>query len=155
MIGSRIRIKQLSHRIVVAVLCLSAFIFASAYSSTVTSYLMASKLQPYSKSLEDIASSHPQKLKLLSDKGAHLATNYFLVGHNLLSITFCRTMKKFYYILRLPLLALSKCQAIHYVKTLKLYFPAALRLVNLWIPVILRILRYVNLQKKIFFKKFT
>jgi len=78
-LASGIRIKQLSHRIVVATWCLSAFVFVNAYSSTVTSYLMAPKLQPFSKSFEDIASGHPQKLQILSEKGGNLATNFYLV----------------------------------------------------------------------------
>jgi len=59
--------------------CLSAFVLANAYSSTLFSFLVAPKLQPVTKSFDELASGYPQRLKLLSEKNQFLADTIFLV----------------------------------------------------------------------------
>jgi len=61
--------------------CLSAVVIVNAYSTTITSYLMAPKLEPVSKTFEDLAAGYPQHLKIITEKNQHLATEYFLVNN--------------------------------------------------------------------------
>lgn len=80
--GSWVGYKQLSFRIALASWCLGSFILANTYSSALISYIVAPKLQPVSKSFEDIASGYPQPLKLLTEKNSLLPTYYFLVQYS-------------------------------------------------------------------------
>jgi len=42
---------------------------------------MAPKLQPLSRTFEDLAAGHPQNLKIITEKNQYLATEYFLVEY--------------------------------------------------------------------------
>lgn len=73
-----VRFKQLSFRIVAATLCLSAFVLVNAYSSTLISYLTASKL-PVTKTLEELAAGSPQNLKITTRKNSVVSDVIFAV----------------------------------------------------------------------------
>lgn len=77
--GNWIRFKQLSFKILIATWCLTSFVLVNAYSSTLISYLTASKL-PVTKTVEELAAGQPQNLRLLTDKGSVYADQLFLVG---------------------------------------------------------------------------
>jgi len=78
-IGNVVRFKQLSFRIVAATLCLSAFVLVNAYSSTLISYLTASKL-PVTKTLEELAAGSPQNLKITTRKNSVISDVVFAVN---------------------------------------------------------------------------
>jgi len=56
-------------------------VIANAYSTTITSYLIAPKLQHLSRTIEDLAAGHPQNLKIITEKNQYLATEYFMVEY--------------------------------------------------------------------------
>jgi len=64
---------------VLACWLLSAFVLVNAYASLLISHLMLPKLLPVSKSFEDLASGHPQRLQLMVEKNQFLANGIFLV----------------------------------------------------------------------------
>ena len=76
--GNWVRFKQLSFRIVVASWCLSALVIVNAYSSTLISYLTASKI-PITKSFEELAERSPQDLLVMTEKNLASA-ELFLVN---------------------------------------------------------------------------
>jgi len=65
---------------VLASWCLGALVLANAYSTTLISFLVAPKLQPVTKSFDELAVGYPQKLKILSEKNQFLADSIFLVS---------------------------------------------------------------------------
>lgn len=64
---------HLSFRLVQGAWCLAAFVLVNAYCSTLISYLISPQLMPVAKTMEDIISGSPQKLKLLAEKNEILA----------------------------------------------------------------------------------
>ncbi len=66
-LGNWTPFKHLSLRILLATVCLSAFVIVNAYSCILISYLTASKL-PATKTFEELAARSPQDLTLITDK---------------------------------------------------------------------------------------
>ena len=77
--GNPTRYQQLSYRILLAGWVLAACVLVNAYSSCLFSFLVSPTLQPVTKTLDELASGYPQRLKLLTEKSMYLADDIFLV----------------------------------------------------------------------------